>query len=264
VIFVIYQIFYDATSRAGVRPCPAVIVPFGVHRARELPPEEGFLYDGTLSPHLAQHNTLCEWRVLYYVWKHHRSDWVGFTSWRHDEKKFEPLLASITRNWVEETLARRPIHGFAAQRPIDLLPPPFRDARGVTLLQHYSYFYEKGLRRPGGSRDVRGSPFGCYHHPRYLEFVFQEFERRYGVALEGKLDWVKLGQARSLHTWCNAFVARWDYFDDYMTVFTPVVEALMEHFGSHPTDLELCYVCERLIILYNYIQASGLKIKRST
>lgn len=259
----IYQIFYDEKSRAGVRPRPNFIVPFGVHRARQLVPEEGYLYDGTLSPNLAEHNTLCEWRALYYVWKHHRSAWVGFTSWRHDEKQFAPPLAGITRDWVEGVLARTPIYGFAAARPIVLVPPPFRHSTGVTLLQHYSYLYEKSLGRPGGTRDVRGLPFGCYHHPRYLEFVFREFERRYGIALETALDWSKLAQARSLHTWCNAFVARWEYFDDYMTMFSPVVLALLEHFGSHPTDLELCYVCERLIILYNYLRASGLRITGS-
>jgi hypothetical protein len=259
----IYQIFYDAHSRAGVQPRGDVIVPLGVYLARNLPREPGFVYDGELSPNLAEHNTLCEWRALYYAWQHYRSDWVGFTSWRHDDKKFAPQLGAITREWVEDVLTRTLIHGFAASRPIALMPPHLRGPGPITLLNHYAYLHSKHIARPGGTRDIRGMPLGDYHHPRYLEFVFREFERLYHVNLVEELDWAALARDRSLHTWCSAFVARWDYFDDFMKVFSPVVLALLDRFGSHPTDLELCYVCERLVILYNYVQASGLEIRRA-
>ncbi len=63
-----------------------------------------------------------------------------------------------------------------------------------------------------------------------------------------------LASVEYLHTFCHAFVARWEYFDDYLRHSYPIVMGLLERFGNHPTDLELSYVCERLLILHNYVR----------
>jgi hypothetical protein len=117
---------------------------------------------------------------------------------------------------------------------------------------------ETALEMP--MNDHRRLPLGKYHSPRYWDFVITRYQSYYGINLEKELDWRMLGKIRPLHTWCNAFICRWDYFDTYMTVFSPIVLDMLAHFGSHPSELELSYICERLIVIHNYIQFSNNKL----
>jgi glycosyltransferase involved in cell wall biosynthesis len=102
-------------------------------------------------------------------------------------------------------------------------------------------------------------PLAKYHSAPYWDFVMNQYHNLHGINLEKELDWKKLAKVDILHTWCNAFVARWEYFDEYMSQFSPIVLSMLDFFGSHPSDLELSYICERLIILFNYIRYSENK-----
>jgi hypothetical protein len=252
----IYQIFYDEKSLRSVDLAHRWIRPCGVHLARQLPRPAGYIYDDEALPNLTQHNTLCEWRVLYYVWKHHPSPWVGFTSWRHDAKHFRPQLMAIDETWLISSLNHSPITGLAVRPLRSLMLNQVAGKDDVTLKTQFLQW--KIVESLSGVKlnDSRCMPLGKYHDLPYWDFVMQAFHRCYGIHLERELDWVSLGHVDRLHTWCNAFVARWDFFDNYMSLFTPIVMGLLEHFGSHPEDLELSYICERLIILHNYIQYS--------
>ena len=97
----IYQIYYDQNSLESINHSNDAITPFGVYKARFLKRQSDHLYDDQKSPNLTTHNTLCEWRVLYYIWKHYPSPWIGFTSWQHDRKKFKPETNRISKDLCE-------------------------------------------------------------------------------------------------------------------------------------------------------------------
>jgi hypothetical protein len=255
----IYQVFYDSNSAKCTGARHKFVTPCGVYKSRDLDRIPGCIYDDEKYPNLTDHNTLCEWRVLFYVWKNYPSSWIGFTSWRHDEKCFSPPLQFVDENWLKSNLDRYPIIGFA-QRPLrSLLLKGMAEVSGATLKTQFIQW--KIVESLAGIQlnDSRSIPLAKYHDIRYWDFVIHEFRRIYGIDIERELDWVSLGAIDRLHTWCNAFVVHWDYFDRYMTMFAPIVFGLLDRFGSHPTDLELAYICERLIILYNYIQYSNNK-----
>lgn len=250
----IYQVFYDHYSAQGVDTRHRQVIPCGVHESRFLDRIQGCIYDDEKSPNLTDHNTLCEWRVLYYVWKHYPSAWVGFTSWRHDAKNFKPSLRSIDETWLHASLRRWPIIGLY-QRPLrSLFLEGLAETEGATLKTQFVQWRIAESLSGIQLNDSRSIPLAKYHDFVYWEFVMREFRSLYGIDMEKELDWVSLGRVDHLHTWCNAFVARWDYFNGYMTMFAPIVFGLLDRFGSHSTDLELAYICERLIILYNYLQ----------
>jgi hypothetical protein len=255
----IYQVFFDQNSADFIELQHRFITPCGVYKSREMDRIAGCIYDDEITPNLTSHNTLCEWRVLYYVWKHYPRNWVGFTSWRHNEKHFSPQLMAIDEKWLMSSLKKSPITGLAV-RPLRslLLNGIPKKAKATLKTQFLQWKFVESL---AGAQlnDSRSIPLGKYHDSPYWDFVMQEFSRLYGIHLERELDWVSLGRLDRLHTWCNAFVSRWGYFDGYMAMFTPIVFGLLDRFGSHPTDLELAYICERLIILYNYIQYSENK-----
>lgn len=237
-----------------------LVTPFGVHHARNLTREAGFLYDDVSTPNLTNHNTFCEWRVMYYVWKHHISEWVGFTSWAHHLKPFQPKLNQLTHGNITSALSRLPIAGFCAVPLRSLIQPQFKSILKPTLKNQFiqNYMIDKSL--DDGFRDSRGMPLGRYHSPLYWDAMINEFKTLYSIDLDQELDWVSLSQVDHLHTWCNAFVARWSYFDSYMQIFSPIALALLKKFGSHPTDLELSYICERFIIINNYLQFMNIHI----
>lgn len=258
----IYQIFYDYQSLQQVNNHKGLIRPFGVHLARQQERRADYLYDDEKIPNLTEHNTLCEWRVLYYVWKHHPSEWVGFTSWRHDFKNFSPQIEHIDMPWVLSALKMFPIAGFAVRPLKELIVKnvvPYEEATLKSQFLQWSWIENKlGVR----INDMRQMPMARFHSETYWNFVMQQFQSLYGVNLEKELDWDALGKIDKLHTWCNAFVARWAYFDDYMSTFSPIVLNMLDHFGSHPKDLELSYICERLIILHNYIRHANNRSHR--
>ena len=256
----IYQIFYDERSKHDLVIQPGLITPFGVHHARNLKRETDYIYDDELTPNLTEHNTLCEWRAMYYVWKHLHSNWVGFTSWGHDKKKFQPRLCEFTLQGIESVLSKYSLAGFCVVPVSSLILQPYRNCTLATLKNHFIQYYHINKDIPGSFLDSRGRQLGDYCNVIYWDFIINEFKKQYSIDLEQELDWVQLGKVAYLHTWCNAFVARWKYFDDYMRMFSPIVLAMLDHFGSHPTDLELSYICERLIIIYNYIQYSNMNI----
>lgn len=250
----IYQVFYDNRSARGIEHQHPLVTPCGVFKSREQARIPGCIYDDEKRPNLTQHNTLCEWRVLYYVWQHHPSTWVGFTSWQHDKKKFHPSMAPINEAWVCDVLKKRPIFGFAQWPLASLMLPELRGHIAISLKSQFLQWkiYENLIGLP--LNDARSIPLGKYHDLPYWDFVMQALRTRYGIDIEKELDWQALADVDALHTWCNAFIADWKYFDGYMRMFSPIVLSMLQRFGSHTTDLELAYICERLIILYNYIQ----------
>lgn len=257
----IYQIYYDANSFKGVCDSNPIVTPFGVFKAKQHPRNPEHFYDDQRLPNLTAHNTLCEWRVLYYVWKHHPSPWVGFTSWAHNQKQFHPAIASVTKGHCESVLKHHNIAGFCLRPLRQLILPDVPSELDLTLKLQYNQWSLMEKRNGINYLDSRRLPLGKYHDIKYWNFVMEEYHTLYGINLEKELDFVFLGTIQALHTWCNAFVARWDYFDAYMTRFSPIVMAMLEHFGSHPTELELSYICERLIILHNYIKYANNEFK---
>ncbi len=253
----IYQTFYDETSKQAVQNPPALIKPIGVYKARRIERVPEYLYDDEKRPNLTAHNTLCEWRTLFYIWKHYPDKWVGFTSWKHDRKGFAPSIDRLDERWVLQHLADKSIAGFMV-RPLQALMIKDLDPELEPTLK--SQFIQWSLVEDILEKkvnDTRSMPMGRFHNPVYWDFVMDEYRCVHGIDLARELDWVGLGRIDALHTWCNAFVARWDYFDDYMRHFSPIVMSLLEYFGSHPVNLELSYICERLIILFNYIRYSN-------
>ncbi len=252
----IYQIFYDDNSLKAVQDSPASVMPVGVHEACRFPRVPEYVYDDEKYPNLTSHNTLCEWRVLYYIWNHYPDKWVGFTSWKHDRKGFAPAINRLGEQWALQNLAEKPISGFMV-RPLQSVMIKDLDHRQEPTLK--SQFIQWSLVEDLLQKkvhDTRSMPMGRYHRSIYWDFVMQGYRRVHGIDLEKELDWSSLGRIDFLHTWCNAFVAQWDYFDMYMRQFSPIVMSMLEYFGSHPVDLELSYICERLIILFNYIRYS--------
>jgi hypothetical protein len=253
----IYQIYYDdkiANVTQGKADC---IQSFGVHKAKQSPRNALCLYDDEKRPNLTEHNTLCEWRVLYYVWKHHPAPWVGFTSWQHDQKGFFPPIEGIRVDWIDSTLKRAPITGFIVRPLHAVMVDNSGERLGRTLKDQFLQWSLLEHHIGKKINDKRSLPLGRYHTAPYWDFVMKAYHDMYAVNLEKELDWQGLGKVDALHTWCNAFVANWAYFDDYMTQFSPIALGLLHFFGSHPTDLELSYICERLIILHNYIRYSN-------
>jgi len=253
----IYQIYYDDRICQATANGSDCIKPFGVFKSLLLPRAKHALYDDEKNPNLTAHNTFCEWRVLYYIWKHFPSPWVGFTSWQHNLKGFLPPLDRITPGWIDAGLKTAPIKGFIVRPLHSVMVGPVDACILPTLKDQFLQW--SLLEGTIGKRinDVRGMPMGRYHSAPYWDFVIKEYRRIYGADLADELDWVALGKIDALHTWCNAFIARWSYFDDYMKQFSPIALGLLDFFGSHPIDLELSYICERLIIIYNYIKYSN-------
>ena len=250
----IYQVFYDKHSANCIEHQHPLITPCGVFKSREQARIPGCIYDDEKQPNLTQHNTLCEWRVLYYVWQHHPSAWVGFTSWQHDKKKFHPSMALIDEAWVHTALKKTPIVGFAVWPLESLMLAELKGRLGISLKSQFLQWkiYEDLIGMP--LNDARRMPLGKYHDLPYWNFVMQALTCRYGIDIEKELDGYALAGVDALHTWCNAFIADWRYFDGYMRMFSPIVLSMLQRFGSHARDLELAYICERLIIIYNYIQ----------
>jgi hypothetical protein len=250
----IYQIYYDQDSFGGINLSNDVIIPFGVHNAKSLKRQNCHLYDDQKSPNLTEHNTLCEWRVLYYIWKHYPSPWIGFTSWQHDRKRFTPVTNSISRMLCDSALNHHNIVGFCIYPLKSLIAPTIAKHTKITLKAQFAQWHIAedilGYKIP----DNRNMAMCKYHDVTYWNFVIDEYRNLYGVNLEKDLDFISLGSIDKLHTWSNAFIAKWEYFNEYMTVFSPIVLSMLDHFGSHPKDLELSYICERLIILHNYIK----------
>jgi hypothetical protein len=257
----IYQIYYDSHSSNGVVTDNPIVVPFGVFHARSLPRNIGHLYDDEQEPNLTDHNTLCEWRVLFYIWKHRPAPWVGFTSWAHNRKGFSPRIESVWEKQCEDVLKYHNIVGFYAKPLRLLISPDIGHEFGMTLKVQFTQWSILEEKTKRVNVDRRLLPLGKYHHIKYWDFVMREFQSLYGVDLEKELDFRALGDIPVLHTWCNAFVVNWAYFNDYMTTFSPIVISMIDHFGSHPTDLELAYICERLIILHNYIKYTNYEFK---
>jgi hypothetical protein len=250
----IYQIYYNDHSSNEIVTTNPVVVPFGVFQAKSLPRKPGHVYDDEKEPNLTDYNTLCEWRVLFYIWKHRPAPWVGFTSWSHDRKCFAPNIESIRKEQCEGVLKHHNIVGFYAQPLRKLIRPAIAHKFGLTLKVQFTQWSVMEQTTGIVNVDQRMLPLGKYHHIKYWDFVIREFQSLHGVNLEKELDFHALGDIPVLHTWCNAFVVNWSYFNDYMTTFSPIVFSMIDHFGSHPTDLELAYICERLIILHNYIK----------
>lgn len=250
----IYQIYYDQRSSEGIAAANPVIVPFGVHAARHLSRRPGHVYDDDRRPNLAEHNTLCEWRVLYYVWKHCPAPWVGFTSWAHNQKNFKPAIESVRKEQCESILRHYNIAGFYVEPLKRLIPKFIAKEYGYTLKTQFLEYSIVEILMGRTTLDARMRPLSHFHRLKYWNFVIQEFQYLYGINLEQELDFEALGEIKALHTWSNAFIANWDYFNDYMTTFSPIVLAMLEYFGSHPKELELSFICERLIILHNYIK----------
>jgi len=254
----IYQIFYNEKSKGHVSTIPGLVTPFGVHEGKLLPREPGYLYDDECQPNLTEHNTLCEWRVMYYVWKHRPSSWVGFTSWTHDEKGFSPQLKLLTPEWIDRTLQQQDIFGFGVRTPAEFMLPGLKDKLTANLKNQFVQWRMAELNHSAHMHDHRDMPMGKYHDAKYWDYVMNEFKSLYSVDLERELDWNSLAEVRHLHTWCNAFISKWDYFDQYMQVFSPLVLSMLDRFGSHQTDLELSYICERLLMIFNYLHHSEL------
>lgn len=250
----IYQIYYDKHSFGGICDLNSIIKPFGVFKAKQLPRNHKHIYDDQRSPNLTEHNTLCEWRVLYYIWNHYPSPWVGFTSWSHNQKRFYPAIEFIEKDHCESALKYHNIAGFCLRPLGNLIYPDMAREFGYTLKTQFNQWSIMEKRDGLNYSDRRMLPLGKYHDIKYWNFVIREYHTLYGINLEKELDFISLGTIPALHTWCNAFVAIWDYFDDYMTQFSPIVMSMLDHFGSHSTELELSYICERLIILHNYIK----------
>jgi len=250
----IYQIFYNKASLETVQNSPDFIKRLGVNDARYLQRVPSYIYDDERSPNLTEHNTLCEWRALYYIWKHYPSSWVGFTSWQHDRKGFTPMLHRLNLQWVKRSLEDKPIAGFVVKPLKPLMVRGIDRHLGVTLKSQFLQWSKLERISKADINDNRAMPMGRFHSESYWDFVIDDYRRLYGVDLEKEIDWSEIGQNEFLHTWCNAFVAKWDYFDAYMRQFSPIVFNLLEYFGSHPLNLELSYICERLIIMFNYIR----------
>lgn len=257
----IYQVYYDKRSSSEIATANPVVVPFGVFHARALPRNPGHIYDDEREPNLTEYNTLCEWRALFYIWKHRPGPWVGFTSWSHNRKGFTPKIESIRKEQCEDILRYHNIAGFYAQPLRKLIAPTIGQKFGITLKVQFTQWSLMEQTTGQVNLDKRMLPLGKYHHIDYWDFVIREFQSLYGADLEKELDFQALGDIPALHTWCNAFVANWAYFNDYMTTFSPIVISMIDHFGSHPTDLELAYICERLIILHNYIKYTKREFK---
>lgn len=257
----IYQIYYDEPSSRGICGSNPIVKPFGVFKAKQLPRNHRHIYDDQHSPNLTGHNTLCEWRVLYYIWKHHPSPWVGFTSWSHNQKHFYPAIESIEKDHCKSVLKHHNIAGFCLRPLHQLIHPDMVREFDCTLKIQFTQWSIMEKRDGRNYSDKRMLPLGKYHDIKYWNFVIREYLSLYGINLEKELDFVSLGTIQALHTWCNAFAVNWDYFDDYMTRFSPIVLSMLDYFGSHPTDLELSYICERLIILNNYIKYTQNEFK---
>lgn len=250
----LYQIYYDDKIMNATMAPGQSIQPFGVHEAKSLPRQAHCLYDDERLPNLTEHNTLCEWRVLYYIWRHYPTQWVGFTSWQHDRKGFSPIIGNITTQWIQSAIKCNPISGFIV-RPLYSVMIQTPDERDKLSLRQ-QFLQWSMIEHIIGKKiyDTRGMPLSRYHTAPYWDFVMNAYRDLYGVNLEKDLDWNSLAGVDDLHVWCNAFVAHWDYFNAYMKMFSPIALGLLEYFGSHPVDLELSYICERLIIIYNYIR----------
>ncbi len=247
----LYQIFYNEKTQSHVKKIDGLVTPIGVHDARKCERIPGYIYDDELSQNLTEYNTLCEWRVLYYVWQNLPSPWVGFTSWQHDRKGFLPTLGELTATRIEAELSTRPLWPFMVL-PLDRLMLPFSPPLAPTLKNQFIQWNLAEAASGAEVSDIRQMPMGKYHHPRYWDAILAAVKKRHGLDLDRMFDWEKLGATLSLHTWCHAFVSTWDFFDAYMQFSAPIVVELLQQFGNHPTDLELSYSCERLLILFNY------------
>lgn len=250
----IYQVFYDQRSMQMVENSHECIIPCGVNDAQKFGKFHGAIYDNEKQPNLAEHNTLCEWRVLYYIWKNHPSNWVGFTSWQHNRKGFTPQTDKINESWVHAALEKSPIRGFISRSVKDVAIEGIDMHSGMTLMNQFLQWSQVESIINKKVYDTRKKAMGRFHTEPYWDFVINTYQRFYGPDLSRELDWNALGEVEKLHTWCNAFVAKWEYFDDYMKTFSPIVLSMLSYFGSHPVELELSYICERMIIIYNYIQ----------
>jgi len=254
----LYQIFYDEKTQQQVKKLDGLVTPVGVHNARKLRRVSGFIYDDELPHNLTDYNTLCEWRVLYYVWQNLPSRWVGFTSWQHDRKGFTPPLGELTDARITTELSTRPMWPFKVQ-PLSKLMLPFSPPLPPTLKNQFIQWHLAEQASGTEVTDIRHMSMGRYHHPRYWAAILAAVKKRHGLDLDTVLDWEKLGTIASLHTWCHAFVSTWDHFDAYMHFSAPIVIELIQQFGNHPTDLELSYSCERLMVLFNYIIYTNLR-----
>lgn len=253
----IYQIYYDEKIVNASKNKNDHVQTFGVYKARMLPRLKNCLYDDQRKPNLTDHNTLCEWRVLYYIWKHYPSQWVGFTSWQHNQKGFFPKIENIDSSGIKSVLNDNPIEGFCVRSLPSLMIKKSGINHETTLRQQFVQWSLVEHVIGKQINDTRGMLKGRYHTAPYWDFIINAYRDIYGIDLQKEIDWIALGKVENLHTWCNAFVARWDYFDAYMRMFSPIVLGLLDYFGSHPTDLELSYICERLIIIYNYMRYSN-------
>lgn len=253
----IYQIFYDQRSAAGISADHELITPCGVYKARQFDRSPGVICDDEKEPNLTDHNTLCEWRVLFYVWKHYPSKWVGFTSWQHNRKGFQPITDKMDAHWLSSSLRNSNITGFITRSLQETSIHGIDNINKLTLKTQFLQWSRIEQIINKKVNDVRKTPMGKYHSEPYWDFVMREFHKIHGLNLEKELNWIELGKVRKLHTWCNAFVAKWEYFDEYMTLFSPLVLEMLDFFGSHPVDLELSYICERLIIIFNYLKYSN-------
>jgi hypothetical protein len=113
----IYQINYDNRIKKTADNRPRWIQPVGVYKVKNVTRKKQRIYDHEDRPNLAEHNTLCEWWVLYFVWKNFPSAWVGLKSWQHDKKKFTSQIYKIGDDWIHDSLESAPITGFMA-RPL--------------------------------------------------------------------------------------------------------------------------------------------------
>jgi hypothetical protein len=247
----IYQIFHDEKTSQYVKPIENIVTPFGVHKAKDLPRPAGYLYDDVKKLNLTSYNSLSEWRVLYYIWQHHPSSWVGFTSWAHKKKGFSPNnLEDLCPEKIEKVIKTKQIIGFACHSIKELhnflgsTTPPFTLKTQFLLCSKIT-------------NDKYKIPLGVFHDQKYWDFVMQEYKKLYSLDLEKALPWEELGQISSLNTWCNAFLATWPYFDKYMQTFSPIVLNGIKHFKPEGSDRGLGYICERLIIIFNYLVYTG-------
>ena len=219
----VYQIFYDYNLLQQIQTNNELVKFFGVHLARKQSRNPKYFYDDEKIPNLSEHNTLCEWRVLFYIWKHFRSEWVGFTSWRHDQKGFAPNIDHIDEKWIRSVLAKQPIFGFAVKPLKDLIIKNVRTIQKATLKSQFLQWSILENKLGVKINDSRQMPMAKYHSANYWNFTMRRFQELYNLDLESAFNWEILGQLDSLHTWCNAFIARWEYFNEYMEIFSPIV-----------------------------------------
>ncbi len=255
----LYQIFYDEKTKAFVEKIEGIITPCGVHRARETTRDPGFIYDDELPNNLTDFNTLCEWRVLYYVWQNLPSSWVGFTSWQHNQKGFTPAISELSVQRIETELSLRSLWPFKVI-PLEHLMLPMSPSSPPTLRSQFTQWSLVEQFNGTQLNDTRSMPMGRYHHARYWEAILAAVKKRHEIDLDQVCNWEALGKIDSLHTWCHAFIATWEFFDAYMQFSAPIVDELVDQFGNHPSDLELSYSCERLLVIFNYLNEVSKKI----